>query len=188
MEWNILRDLELTKYEKRDQGKQIKEVFMTKFNLRLAVVGLSMCFFLFEGPLRASGQSLRAQQRGFLFHQNLEQLQQQQQIEQLQRQQERNQIQQQPNEIPRQPGGRVEREQRLNAAQRQLDQLQLEREQNQMQREQQLDQLREEERLRQPQGSHQLDEFRRDQRLQDLQQQQQIEQLREQQQKNRSQP
>ena len=102
---------------------------MTNFNLRLAVFGLSMCFFLLQGPLRASGQSLRAQQRGFQFHQNLEQLQQQQQIEQLQRQQERNQIQQQLNEIPRQPGVRVEREQRFNDAQRQLDQLQLEREQ-----------------------------------------------------------
>ncbi len=33
---------------------------MTKFHLRLAVVVLSMCFFLLEGLFRAAGRSPRA--------------------------------------------------------------------------------------------------------------------------------
>ena len=45
---------------------------MTKFHLRLAVVGLSMCFFL-QGLRAPAGQSPRAQQREFQFRQNQKQ-------------------------------------------------------------------------------------------------------------------
>jgi len=92
---------------------------MTPFNLRLAIIGLSMGLFFISHPAIAA----EAQLQDYRVQQDLQQLQQQQQIDQLQQQQ--NQLQQRLDQNQLEPLG-----QQSNDLQQQLDQYKNEWQQN----------------------------------------------------------